>query len=252
MPMRRTFNLTSLFGLITVSAIVLTLIRWLGLLQAVPLAAVPFSLIFEWLFAPPRQPLAHDSGRCWAFRSLATILCALPGVVAMWVGLYAPMARWWSPGPLLSFLPFLAFRERQRLLAFQERQRLLEMGVFEQFSPVMALLALFMVPVAMFLVLHFDLFRRTRSSGIPLRFAILLAIATGFSIWWLAGGRSWSFTHQGVEYRIAVTAANVNLMLALWTGWFLLHAHAKTIGRLAFGVLLHVWLFWIAFPWLFR
>ena len=223
MHSRLRFRLSSLMVVVTVVALAFVLDYWLGLTLAIFIAALPFSLIAERLMSGPRKGDEFDSRHGSRMQIGVVAICALSTAVGVWISIPTGAPTLISPWPFLLIFPALC-------------------GV-----PIPIVVA---IPVLVFVILHWDEFRRRPSARIPHRFSMLLAIATGLSASWLAGGWNYGLDYQGREFTIWIVAINVALIASLWFLWVVAR-HTRSFGwRIAFGTLLHYWLFGFAFPWL--
>jgi hypothetical protein len=223
MHTRLQFPLSGLIVVVTMVAIVLGLGHWLGLVIAIPLATLPFSLIAERVLGGPRPSAEAVGLRTNLVRLGVVVVCALSTAACGWLSVSAGTPTLISPLPLLIILPAL-------------------FGV--PFLLVMA------IPVNVFVILHFDCFRLRPAAQVPWRFPILLAIATACSALWLVGGWPYGLKYQGRTFTIGIIAINVILIAALWCVWLIARRTRSFGWRIAFGTLLNYWLFWSAFPWL--
>ena len=149
--------------------------------------------------------------------------CALSTAVGVWMSIPTGGPTLISPWPFLIIYPALC-------------------GV-----PIPIVVA---IPVLVFVILHWDEFRLRPAAQVPLRFVILLAVATGLSASWLDRGWNYGLNYQDRKFTIWIVAVNVALIASLWCLWGVAR-HTRSFGwRIAFGTHLHYWLFGFAFPWL--
>lgn len=220
----------TLRGLLIVTAAcasVFGLARWLddeaGLVLAIPLAVLPFTLILERVFGSAPSAESRQTPAWYLWRHLMLVPPALVPAAAAYASARAPFPTPSSPLPLLSVLPLLFGMPPSLLLA---------------------------IPAVSFWILTFYLGRSASPQPMPLRFPILLGIATACSVLWFGFGWSYGVQYQGTDYTAAVTAINAVWMAILWLLWFVMRRSASMAAVSIFSILLLCWLFWSAFPWL--
>jgi hypothetical protein len=201
-----------------------------GELITILIAVFPFSLLVERLFdTTPRTSHAKPSLSGALANLVVLILCASVCTVASWCGSSAGVPTILSPLPVFVVAPlFIA-----SALGYAEPWWLV--------API---------PFGTFLLMNCYRLRVASSAPLPLRFAILLGIATAFSIFWFAAGWGYGIRYQGAAYTRASAAINLSFLLVLWICWLAIRRRASKMGALGFATLLHCWLFWFAFPYL--
>jgi hypothetical protein len=78
----------------------------------------------------------------------------------------------------------------------------------------------------------------------------LLGIGTLGSLFWLGAGWRYGLEYQGQGFTWGIIVINLVFMAILWVLWGASRRDASFSWRVNFGILLHYWLFWFAFPWL--
>ena len=187
------FNLSGLFIIVGMCAVVLGLGNWIGLVIAIPIAALPFSLIVERMLRPSLDQDADDPAGFNIMRVSVVIVCALSTALVAWYSVSDGVPTLAAPLPFLVIVPM-----------FYE-------------LPGMVVLA---IPVLTFVVLNL----RTAgscSASLPLRFPLLLGIATILSVIEFSLGWRYGLEYQGPHYTLWITVINSLWILGLWSFWWL-------------------------------
>jgi hypothetical protein len=155
-------------------------------------------------------------------RVIAVVLGAAVPVAIACFQWKTPYPTIWSPLPLLVVLPEF-------------------WGV-----PMVLFLA---IPLT-YLALIWPLIHSETCSGVPVRYVVVLAIASAFSLLYLCYGTSYSVAYFGADYVVGVWIINAVASAALWGLWAFLRRRTSWFGVLVLGILLHTWLFGWAFPYM--
>jgi hypothetical protein len=225
------FRIRSLMFLISAIACTLALVQWVGALITILIAVFPFSVLVERLFGgTPPTSHAEPSFSGSAANLVVLILGASLCTAASWYGSSVGYPTILSPLPLLVIAPlFLA-----SVLVYTAEP-------WWYVAPM---------PFGTFLFMNFYQLRVASPAPLPMRFPILLGIATAFSIFWFAEGWAYGVRYQGTSYTLASAAINFSFLLVLWGWWLAIRRRASKAGALGSATLLHCWLFWFAFPYL--
>jgi hypothetical protein len=218
----------SIRGLLIVTAAVAGLLglpRWLdqygGLAVAIPIALILFSIVLDRICSESSDSSAPSTSGPLVGRHLAALAGAGLASVAAWKGMRNGNPELMSPLPFLAVLPVLFGGPLIVSLA----------------TPFVAFLTLAYVPP-------------TAGRSLPLRFPILLALATALSIAWFAYAVQYSYGYHGPRYTIGITIINAVMILGLWTAWLIIRRRAVWWTALTWSAALCYWLFGFAFPWL--
>jgi hypothetical protein len=216
--------------LIGATACALALVQWLGAGITILLAVFPFCVLVERLFGgTPPTSHAEPSFSGSAANLVILILGATVCTFASWCGSSVGYPTIFSPLPLFVIAPlFLAG---------------------DLWNPVPWWFVA-PIPFATFLFMNLYQVRVASPAPLPMRFPVLLGMATAFSILWFAEGWGYGTRYQGAAYTLASASINVLFLHILWGWWLAIRRSASKAGALGFATLLHCWLFWFAFPYL--
>lgn len=225
----------SLAGIIlitTATAVVLWLARFLGeyggVVRAIIVCAVPFSIVVEFAFGQ-RAKWESIGWRSVVGRVCLLLVCSLVPALATQMGMWKEM-YWWSPLPCLTVTWVFWIYEYLDYFGY-------------------AVYAIFAVPaVVYFVTLSAPIIANKSLAYLPMRSLVMLLIATMTSVYWFGSG--FSYRYQSQYYITMSIISNTIVIIALWTTWFFLRRRFSTSRIILWNMALVSWLFWIAHPWI--
>lgn len=226
--------LRGLLALIAFVALALGLGRSIGYFPAIAIVAFVFVVCGERLLAMPSADGDRSQALSGAGRGVL-ILTAAAGVAAAATQSilgHAPGLTVTSPFPLLSVLTFLVAEDFYRPAEYAH------------------FVALAACSAATFLLTSLDLCRKKSDYPIPLAVRVIALVAVMLSIIWFGLILYDGELLQGKQYTYSLMAINGAAVGLLWGYKSLVARKASFTRRIAFGAILHYWLFWFAFPWL--
>lgn len=219
------FTVRGLLVLITTFACLFALLRWIHFVILMPAAVIPVSVILEYVLGgqPTSQP--RRSVGWYVLSHVLLILCGAAPVAAAWISIAPGWPRAWAPFPMLVIMP----------LFMELSQTLLGLAV-----------------LGSFVALNLYVARAAQPQPIPLRFPIVLGISTALSSVWFWLLWTSGVEHYGASHVWSVLSINIVLVTLLWSLGFIFRTRATRAQLLSLAILMHCWLFWFAFPWLFE
>ena len=135
-----------------------------------------------------------------------------------------------APAPLVLVFPLLIASELFGLIGILATLSLLSFGIFY--------------------ALGYPLNKDKNSHKVPMRIPITMFFLNVLNVLYFA--KSWqnALSYQGMEYLLLMIIANLIFIGAFWFLWGKWKNNATYVQSRTLIVLLQVWLFWYAFPWL--
>jgi hypothetical protein len=248
MPLPRfRFNIKLMMITVAAAACALAIYRSSNIGITIMVMWMPFSMIAERFLADPPRTAARPSARRMALNYGVMGLCASLAALADWIG-----CNQWSPSKILSPDPLFGITPRMIVSSEWAKWNLESIEWVFEIIPfdLMFTIILTIIPFTTFFVLNFYLGRTVGPTPVPLRFPIMLAIATGFSADWIIENWQGGIDHQGIVYTHTIAALNLGVVIILWGLWFAIRRNAPKPAALTLATLFHCWIFWIAFPWM--
>jgi hypothetical protein len=224
------FHIQGLMWVIAFIALGFALYRWLGPLLTIFILVFPSSLLVERLFgASPWVAETPGSLSGFVARTAAVVFCGCLCSTVAWYGSSQGVPTILAPMPL--FVTAVIFSMPQTLG--------LNAWIF-----VAAFAS------GTFVLMNSYQLRWSSCSILPIRFPVLLVIATAFSVCFFAFDWEYGVRFQGAFYTLTSAAINTLFLLVLWAWWLAIRRRASVAGALGFATVFHCWLFWFAFPYL--
>lgn len=235
------FNIKLMMTTVAAVAAALAIYKSSNIFVAIMVMWMPFGMIAErFLAEPPRTPVRPSVGQL-VFNYGVMSVCASLASLADWMGCSNAFGVL-SPDPLFGIMPRMIVSSEWPTWHLESIEWVFEIIPFGLIFAI--------VPFVTFFVLNFYLGRTVGPTPVPLRFPILLAIATGFSAYSIIGDWQDGIKYQGIAYTKTIAALNFGVLVVLWGLWFAIRRNAPKPAAFALATLFHCWIFWIAFPWM--
>lgn len=112
------------------------------------------------------------------------------------------------------------------------------------------LLTLVALNVVTYFFLNYDLIKGKGYEKIFKRLPIVMITLMVLSIIYFTFSWEYAIDFQGFSHTMILIFINLLFILAFWSVWFLSRKHRTYAKALILNLILQIWLFWYAFPWL--
>ncbi len=232
------FSLSGMLLLTALFALACTLGQWVGPHMAVIITVLPFVAIAERVFTRSTVETIPGKRHYSGFEILALAVCAASTACAANLSVSNNVPEVHSPFAMLVIVPYFLIDDLIWPFVSQD-----SVGMHFRTS-------VSVIPVAWFASLNLDYLRGYPASKLPVRFVMLLGVATLGSAVWLTAGWESALEYQSMNYALTVCIANAVFLILLWFCWVIAYRKNTFMRRLTFVTLLHFWLFYLAFPWM--
>jgi hypothetical protein len=119
-----------------------------------------------------------------------------------------------------------------------------------EFGWIWMVVILGLINFGIFYALNYPLNKDKNSHKVPRRIPITMFVLNVLNVLYFATSWQNALSYQGMEYLLLMIIANLIFIGAFWFLWGKWKNNATYAQSLTLIVLLQVWLFWYAFPWL--